>query len=208
MERSDLATLIGTAFLILSSNVVIISTKETKIRDEFGVTGYPSVFLVKNGTRYKFEGKRTVADLKDFINGGYLRPKPVNIPKPPISTPQPEPKKNETNSSAKNITKTSETVKTMAATTTTTKEPKTLVSGVWLKVMIVCAILLAVGLIYLLCYNTGQNEKHTSNKELHEDELDDEEEYGDYEEESKDNLEKDEETLDSSVIGIEMIENV
>lgn len=175
--------------------------------NQFGVTEWPTVILMKNGSRYRFNGNRTVADLKDFITSGYLKQQPMEIPKSPvpkISVPKLQPSRKV----AKNSTKTSATTNTMAATTTTTEEPKTLVSGAWLKVMIVCAILLAVGLIYLLCYNTGQNEKHTSNKELHEDELDDEEEYGDYEEESKDIPEKDEETLDSSVIGIEMIENV
>lgn len=171
--------------------------------NQFGVTEWPTVILMKNGSRYRFNDNRTVADLKDFITGGYLKQQPMEIPKSPvpkISVPklQPSPKV------AKNNTKTSATTNAMAATTTTTEDPKTLVSGIRL-IMIVGAILLTVGLISLL--------RNTSTKESHKDE-DDHEEHEDEEESEKESHEHiEEEDLESpkresSVIGIEMTENV
>ena len=171
--------------------------------NQFGVTEWPTVILMKNGSRYRFNGNRTVADLKDFITGGYLKQQPMEIPKSPvpkISVPklQPSPKV------AKNNTKTSATTNAMAATTTTTEDPKTLVSGIWL-ITIVGAILLTVGLISLL--------RNTSTKGSHKDE-DDHEEHEDEEEseeESHEHIEAEDlesPKRESSVIGIEMTENV
>lgn len=33
--------------------------------------GFPTIYLIKDGKIYKFEGARTVEGLKDFVNFGY-----------------------------------------------------------------------------------------------------------------------------------------
>ena len=49
--------------------VKIDATKETKLSDEYDITGYPTILLIKNGKTVKeFDDVRTVENLLDFVS--------------------------------------------------------------------------------------------------------------------------------------------
>lgn len=177
------------------------------------------MFLLKNGSRYQYEGNRTVADLKDFINGGYLRPKPkpANVTKLPVPEPQPEPNANETNplpgpqpeikkngtqTVPKNNTETPTIRKTITATTQSLNSQMN--NSDWFKVLMLGSLFIGIGMFIIIRNYLKQNEDFSK-------QLDPDENNEELEEASRTNVEK--ETLKSSkfensVIGIEMTGNI
>lgn len=177
------------------------------------------MFLLKNGSRYQYEGNRTVADLKDFINGGYLRPKPkpANVTKLPVPEPQPEPNANETNplpgpqpeikkngtqTVPKNNTETPTIPKTITVTTQSLNSQMN--NSDWFKVLMLGSLFIGIGMFIIIRNYLKQNEDFSK-------QLDPDENNEELEEASRTNVEK--ETLKSSkfensVIGIEMTGNI
>ncbi|KAL6053864.1 Thioredoxin domain-containing protein [Balamuthia mandrillaris] len=45
----------------------------------FKITGYPSIYFLKNGKQYRYSGQRTVEDMKEFVLGGYKSVDPQDI---------------------------------------------------------------------------------------------------------------------------------
>ena len=177
------------------------------------------MFLLKNGSRYQYEGNRTVVDLKDFINGGYLRPKPkpANVTKLPVPEPQPEPNANETNplpgpqpeikkngtqTVPKNNTETPTIPKTITVTTQSLNSQMN--NSDWFKVLMLGSLFIGIGMFIIIRNYLKQNENFSK-------QLDPDENNEELEEASRTNVEK--ETLKSSkfensVIGIEMTGNI
>lgn len=176
-EQLGSAKLMGNiSFELIVNDFVIIRTKESSLMNKFGVRGYPTVFLLKNGKRTQYNGNRTVEDLKNFI--GYVDPNPTPVPKSPGVGPLPEIKTNQTkpvpvpqSGSQKNETKfeptknetisdsqnTIGTPKPEKAITVATEDPKTSMNDAWLKVLIVGTIFLAFGMIFLFRRYIKQN---------------------------------------------------
>ncbi|OQS02763.1 thioredoxin [Thraustotheca clavata] len=48
-------------------------TKYRRVCSRFGVSGYPSLFFVKDGQVYKYEGPRTIDGFNEFISSGYTK---------------------------------------------------------------------------------------------------------------------------------------
>ena len=47
------------------------ATYEKALAARFPLKGYPTVFLIKDGDVYLYEGKRSVGDFSEYIDGGY-----------------------------------------------------------------------------------------------------------------------------------------
>lgn len=164
----------------------IISTKEHYLEGQFGIRGYPAVYLLKNGSKYFYQGNRTVQDLKAFIKDGYLKAAVSNIPKLPAGGSQPS---------------------TATNTITASQHVSNMMDSPWFKVFIVATIFLAIGLFFLFRDYVKQNNNGVDIDE-NEDELEGKpqrrsgKKFSDeHEAEALDN------SLESSRIGIEMTEN-
>ena len=177
------------------------------------------MFLLKNGSRYQYEGNRTVADLKDFINGGYLRPKPkpANVTKLPVPEPQPEPNANETNplpgpqpeikkngtqTVPKNNTETPTIPKTITVTTQSLNSQMN--NSDWFKVLMLGSLFIGIGMFIIIRNYLKQNEDFSK-------QLDPDENNEELEEASRTNVEKEalkSSKFENSVIGIEMTGNI
>jgi len=41
--------------------------KDDKLSKEYGIQTYPSIYLLKDGDKIKFEGNRNLNEIKDFV---------------------------------------------------------------------------------------------------------------------------------------------
>ncbi|KDO28117.1 hypothetical protein SPRG_06772 [Saprolegnia parasitica CBS 223.65] len=53
----------------------------TDIKEQFGVTGYPTLLFFKQGKMYSFKGERSVVGFKTFLEGGYEAMDAKAVPK-------------------------------------------------------------------------------------------------------------------------------
>lgn len=53
-------------------------------KERFGITGYPTLLYIVNGSVYKYQGPRQVDTLKQFVLGDYKKDDPImSVPPPP-----------------------------------------------------------------------------------------------------------------------------
>jgi|APGre2960657404_1045060.scaffolds.fasta_scaffold55838_2 thiol-disulfide isomerase/thioredoxin len=58
---------------------------ELMLQQRFGVSGYPSIYLIRGGAAWEFRGERSVAALLEFASAGYAAAPPLEGRASPLS---------------------------------------------------------------------------------------------------------------------------
>ena len=69
-----------------ASGILLAKVDATEARataERFGIRGYPTLIYLADRRMYKYEGSRTVDDMKEFVMSGYKDKVDMDVPAPP-----------------------------------------------------------------------------------------------------------------------------